>query len=151
MTSPGGLAYCLVPESTGPVPDGVRSEAVRSRLVQVCADCPADLMDAELRFWRLVLDGRWGTSDSPEFVAKAHEDGSPLQLLFQRLDDDRPRVEAHLDLGTDDLEADADRLVALGAERVAPGDGWIVLRDPAGLAFCTTGNDPRAVRVRGIG
>ena len=67
-----------------------------------------------------------------------------MQLLFQRLgeDDQGPAVRAHIDLGTDDVEADAQRLLQLGAAQVEPGRGWIVLRDPTGLVFCTTGNSP---------
>jgi predicted enzyme related to lactoylglutathione lyase len=46
----------------------------------------------------------------------------------------------HFDLAVPDLEAAAARCVELGAERVVdqPGETWIVLRDPAGHAFCLT-------------
>jgi hypothetical protein len=65
-------------------------------------------------------------------------------LLFQKLGSDDPGtgVRAHIDLGADDLEAEAGRLVGLGAERLGPGRGWIVLRDPVGMIFCVTGNAP---------
>ena len=70
------------------------------------------------------------------------ETGS-LQLLVQRRASAEPReVTLHLDLGTDDREAEAARLVALGATRVATGGGWIVLRDPDGRTFCATGQPP---------
>ena len=49
---------------------------------------------------------------------------------------------AHLDPGSDDVEAEVTRLVNLGAERVTTGTGWVVMRDPVGLAFCVTANDP---------
>jgi hypothetical protein len=45
-----------------------------------------------------------------------------------------PRV--HLDIETDDVEAEARRLEALGAERVQQVRSWWVMRDPAGLLFC---------------
>ena len=51
-------------------------------------------------------------------------------------------VRAHIDLGADDIEAEATRLVGLGAQRLGPGRGWIVLRDPVGMVFCVTGNSP---------
>jgi hypothetical protein len=83
------------------------------------------------------------SSDAPEFLAKVHDDaGSPVQLLFQRLDESSGPVRAHLDLGTDDLAADAARLAALGAVRRYEGRGWVAFDDPAGLAFCTTRNSP---------
>jgi hypothetical protein len=90
-----------------------------------------------------LLAGRWVDSLSPEFAGKWHDDaGSPLQLLFQRLEEPEGLVRAHLDLGTDDLASEVRRLRDLGAEDLGPGSGWHVLRDPAGLAFCATENSP---------
>ncbi|MDX3516881.1 VOC family protein [Streptomyces scabiei] len=43
---------------------------------------------------------------------------------------------AHLDLAVEDVPALVDRAVRLGAEVVAPNDGWAVLRSPAGHLFC---------------
>lgn len=116
----------------------------RSRLVQVCVDIPADEVASEMAFWRSLLPGgRWAPSSLPEFAGKWHDDSvSPLQLLFQRLDQRDGAVRAHLDLGTDDRAAEVRRLVGLGAEDVRPGPGWHVLRDPAGLEFCATDNSP---------
>jgi hypothetical protein len=37
-----------------------------------------------------------------------------------------------------------DRLLDLGAERLLDGEGFVALRDPAGLGFCVTGNSPDA-------
>ena len=42
----------------------------------------------------------------------------------------------HLDIHTDDLDAEVARLEKLGAERVQQVHGWWVMRDPAGLLFC---------------
>jgi len=60
-------------------------------------------------------------------------------LTFQR--SDAPQgARLHLDLYADDPDAEADRLVQLGARRegrVEEGDTWWwVLRDPGGNAFC---------------
>ncbi|WP_404818964.1 VOC family protein [Streptomyces phaeolivaceus] len=43
---------------------------------------------------------------------------------------------AHPDLAAEDVPALVDRAVRLGAEVVAPDDGWAVLRSPAGQLFC---------------
>ena len=137
----------------GPVawPDGHRT-----RLVQVCVDSPADVHDDEVAFWRSLLGGRWVPSPSAEFSGKWHDDeGGPLQLLFQRLDEPTGPVRAHLDLGSDDLPAEVRRLVDLGATDVGgeatEARGWHVLRDPAGLPFCVTANSPDATRHRDLG
>jgi Glyoxalase-like domain len=112
-------------------------------MVQVCVDAPAAAHDVEVAFWRDLLAARWVPSDRPEFSGKWHDDaGSPLQLLFQRLDEPDGLVRAHLDLGTDDLPGEVRRLVALGATDVGPGHGWQVLRDATGQPFCVTGNSP---------
>jgi hypothetical protein len=118
--------------------------------VQVCIDSPASLHDAEVAFWRTLLAGRWVPSPAPEFAGKWHDDaGSPLQLLLQRLEEPWGTVRAHLDLGTDDQDAEVGRVIALGARDVGPGrGGWHVLEDPAGLAFCVTTNSPAQARRR---
>jgi predicted enzyme related to lactoylglutathione lyase len=152
--SPGGFPFCVVaagnPDPPMPVswPDGHRT-----RLVQVCVDSPRDVHDAEVAFWRALLGERWAPSRSREFAGKWHDDaGSPIQLLFQRLGEETGPVRAHLDLGTDDLDADVRRLLALGAEDIGRGPGgWHALRDPAGLVFCSTKNSPEQTRHRDIG
>jgi hypothetical protein len=144
---PGGLPFCLVRRRNRVRPPALSWDRHRSRLVQICIDSPAGLHDQEVAFWRSALSWRWAASDSDEFAGKLYPpSGSSVQLLFQRLgeNDQGTAVRAHIDLGTDDIEADAQRLVQLGAARVEPGRGWIVLRDPTGLVFCTTGNSPDA-------
>jgi hypothetical protein len=42
----------------------------------------------------------------------------------------------HLDIESDDVEAEVVRLEALGASRVEQVKSWWVMRDPAGLLFC---------------
>jgi hypothetical protein len=96
-------------------------------------------------FWRTATAWRWSEGSGDEFAGKLYPPaGSSVQLLLQRLGSDDPAtaVRAHIDLGADDIEAEATRLVGLGAERLERGRGWIVLRDPVGMVFCVTGNSP---------
>lgn len=153
LLSPGGLPFCvLAADDREPPPPSSWPDGHRSRLVQICVDSPAAAHDREVAFWRALLPGPWAGSDSPEFAGKWHDDdGSPIQLLFQELDEPTGPVRAHLDLGTDDLPAEVRRLVDLGATDVEPGRGWHVLRDPAGLLFCATENSPEQVRRRHLG
>ena len=68
---------------------------------------------------------------------------------MQRLDDGRPGV--HLDIHTDDVDAEVDRLEKLGAERVQQVHSlWWVMRDPAGMEFCVVWalNEVRPQEVR---
>ena len=48
----------------------------------------------------------------------------------------RTRPCYHLDVETDDVEAEVARLEALGADWVEQIRTWWVMRDPAGLLFC---------------
>jgi hypothetical protein len=145
LRSPGGLPFALTlahphrRASAARWPDGSRS-----RLVQVCLDCPADRARTEAEFWRDATGWAWQDSEG-EFVCHLVPEAGSLQLLVQRRASALPpEVTLHLDLGTSDREAEADRLVALGAQRVATGDGWVVLTDPDGTAFCATGQPPEA-------
>jgi hypothetical protein len=145
MRSPGGLPYCLVDRQEHLRPPALVCDAHRSRLVQICIDSPPTVQDQEVAFWRAATGWRWRESHHDEFAGKLHPPaGSSVQLLFQRLGPDDPgtAVRAHIDLGADDVEAETNRLVKLGAERLGPGRGWIVLRDPVGMIFCVTGNSP---------
>jgi hypothetical protein len=147
MRSPGGLPFCLVDREEHARPRAQRFAGHRSRLVQICIDSPPTLHDQEVAFWRAATGWRWREGDEDEFAGKlCPPTGSSVQLLFQRLGSDDPAtaVRAHIDLGADDVEAETARLVELGGERLGPGRGWIVLRDPVGMVFCVTGNSPDA-------
>lgn len=153
MRSPGGLPFCLIPEGhRQPPPASSWPDGHRSRLVQVCVDLPEEVCDSEIAFWRSGLTGRWARGDREEFLGKVHDDaGSPLQLLFQRLGEHTGPARAHLDLGTDDVSAEVRRQVTLGAVEGRADDGFVALTDPAGLAYCVTGNDPEATQTRDLG
>jgi hypothetical protein len=153
LRSPGGLPFCVLHAREHEPPEPVTwPDGHRSRMVQVCVDSPSGVHDQEVAFWRRLLGDRWASSRAREFAGKWHDDaGSPLQLLFQRLDEAGGRVRAHLDHGTDDQAAEVRRLLHLGAADLGAGRGWHVLRDPAGLPFCVTPNSPETARVREIG
>jgi hypothetical protein len=153
LTSPGGLPFCVLAAGDHEPPDPVAwPDGHRSRMVQVCIDSPVAAHEREVEFWRAFLPGRWVDSPAPEFAGKSHDDaGSPIQLLFQRLDEPDGPVRAHLDLGTDDLAAEVGRLSGIGAGEIGPGRGWHALRDPSGLPFCATVNSPAQTQRRDIG
>lgn len=143
LRSPGGLPFCVCAAGTQERPPQREwPEGHHSRLVQVCIDSPEDVHDREVGFWRELLGPTWSASEAPEFAGKWHDGVSPLQLLFQRLDEPHGSIRAHLDLGADDVPAEVARLLATGAVDVGPGRGWHVLRDATGQLFCVTANSP---------
>ncbi|MES0835714.1 VOC family protein [Nocardiopsis tropica] len=101
--------------------------------------------EALARFWCEVLD----------FVVHAQEDegvgigpregadGPQAELVFLRSDEPRNgRLPLHIDVNATDRDQDAEleRLLAAGAERVDIGqtgqEPWHVLADPEGNEFC---------------
>jgi hypothetical protein len=146
MTSPAGLPFCLCDESQPHRRPGAVQwpGGHRSRLVQVCVDVPHGRYEAEIDFWRTATGWADEELSGPEFHRLVHRTESPLQLLVQRLgrDDEGTRARAHLDLGSNDIEAEVRRLETLGAPVLSRHDGFVVLRDPVGLPFCVTANDP---------
>ncbi|MDF1603337.1 VOC family protein [Nocardioides sp. YIM 152315] len=143
VRSPGGFVFCFVraQASRGPAaatwPDGHRS-----RVDQVCLDIAPSAYDVEVAFWPSLTGWDHDPDVSREF-ARLHPPGSmPLLWLVQRLDDERSPVSAHLDLSTDDHEAEIARHVELGATVVSTHDHWTVLTDPVGTTYCITRRTP---------
>lgn len=121
----------------------VAAMAHYSRLYAVVVDAPAERHDQELAFWR----GATGQTiarieEHPEYHGTALH-GQDFVLLIQRLDGGSGRV--HLDIHTDDLDAEVARLERLGASRVQQVGSWWVMRDPADLLFCVVPDPPGAL------
>lgn len=107
----------------------------RSRLTSALFDVAAADYEDEIVFWAGAL-GRtvWSDEEDPDYAEFA-EPSSGLQLMVQRLGEETP-ARVHLDIESDDVEAEVRRLEDLGATRVEKIDTWWVMRDPAGLLFC---------------
>jgi len=105
----------------------------RSRLQVVLIDSPPHVADAEVAFWAGALGGGVTPDPGDTFTTLATW-GSGVELVHQRLRGGDARV--HLDIETDDTDAEVARLTALGAVVVGGHDGAVHLHDPAGLVFC---------------
>jgi hypothetical protein len=142
--SPGGFVFCLTRWSPSARAGRQVREGPPSLLDQVCLDIPRDRYAAEAGFWSALTGWRVQEVDSPEFERLEWQRGLPVRFLLQRLDEESGPVRGHVDLACADQDAEVARHVGLGATEVGPGDGWVVLRDPAGREYCCTGRDPRA-------
>jgi hypothetical protein len=106
----------------------------KSRLSTFVIDCKVEDVDRAVSFWGAAL-GRDVVPPTPEsgnyreLAARATE---PL-LLVQKVDHPS-RI--HLDIETDDMEAEVRRLEALGAKRIEFILRWWVMEAPTGQRFC---------------
>jgi hypothetical protein len=138
--SPGGFDFCEVSEplSQRP-PPAIWPGGHRSLVDQVCLDIAPGAYERECEFWS-ELTGL-PQRQSPyfeEFRTLVRPLDQPIRLLLQRVGDDRPRVTAHLDVYTNDLEAETRRHEALGAAVLREHTHFTVLTDPTGAAYCIT-------------
>jgi hypothetical protein len=109
------------------------SHSHRSRLAAALVDVPATLYEEETAFWTGALGIPPDVDPGDPDYASFGEAVPGLQFHVQRVDA-APRV--HLDIETDDVEAEFKRLETPGAMRVCQVETWWVMRDPAGLLFC---------------
>jgi len=121
-----------------------------ARLKQLVVDCrhPASLA----RFWAAALDefdirpydddeiARLAARGlTPETDPGVIVDGPALELCFQQVEVfETPRTPLHLDLSTEDRQAEVARLVSLGASVKERFKSHTWMLDPEGNDFCVT-------------
>jgi len=107
----------------------------RSRLNGILIDCNVDDIRAAAEFWAQAL-GRPVDPDHPgtrgNYVMLENRPDE-ISIEIQRVGHES-RV--HIDIETDDIEAEARRLEALGAKRVGNVETWCVMQAPSGQRFC---------------
>ena len=107
-----------------------------SRLCTLVLDCKVDDLAESAAFWSRALGKPIATLDSDgdgRYAELETADDEPM-ILLQRVDHDS-RV--HLDIETDDLDAEVARLEHLGARRIAfVRERWWVMEAPGGHRFC---------------
>ena len=106
----------------------------RSRLTSALFDVPDAVYRDVATFWSGALGTSTSDSDEPDYIEFDDLTGG-LRFMVQRTGNDTP-ARVHLDIETDDVEAEVARLERLGATRVEKVKTWWVMRDPAGLVFC---------------
>jgi len=107
----------------------------RSRINGILIDCNTDDIDAAARFWAEAL-GRPVDPDHPgtrgNYRMLATPEGE-ISVQIQRVEHDS-RI--HLDIETDDIPAEVERLQKLGATIDKQMERWVVMRAPSGQRFC---------------
>lgn len=105
-----------------------------SKLSTFVIDCQTDDLEAAATFWsralgRAVRAPQAGDDRYRDLVSGPSE---PLLMVQKVAHEGR----VHLDIESDDVEAEVARLVALGAERLESVRTWVVMRAPTGQRFC---------------
>jgi Glyoxalase-like domain len=111
----------------------------RSRLRTVLVDVPDESFAAATSFWAAAL-GKTpaGPLESAQPYLRLDPSNEGVRVVMQRIDGS---ARFHLDIESDDVEAEVRRLVAAGATEVDRVEDWVVLRDPAGLFLCVVPAD----------
>lgn len=107
----------------------------KSRFAGLIIDCKTDDNDAAAEFWGQALGAPVKTQQEPDsslYRTLQVPDGEPY-LEVQTVDHES-RV--HIDIESDNIEAEVARLEALGAKRIANIRSWVVLEAPTGQRFC---------------
>lgn len=92
-------------------------------------------------FWAAALDYELRDPPDDDWAVLVPHDGREGTQLSLKLTNSDAAHRHHLDLFSDDQEAEVDRLLGLGAEPVddwdyEPDADYVVLRDPEGNPFC---------------
>ena len=107
----------------------------KSRLGTIVIDCQTADLDSAARFWAEAL-GRPAerlTDPSNANYRQLRAAVADVNILVQAVE--HPS-RAHLDIETDDIDAEVQRLERLGARRVAFVKRWWVMEAPTGQRFC---------------
>ncbi|MCP2316073.1 hypothetical protein APR12_001406 [Nocardia amikacinitolerans] len=147
LRSPAGQIFCFTPSGRAkghPAPAFRAPDGTLSRLDQVCLDIGAADHDVETRFWADLTGWKHTPGRLAEFSRLRPAEPMPVQLLLQRLGENRP-TSAHIDLSSSDIEATAAWHESLGATVVRRHEHWIVMTDPGDAVYCVTARDPKGV------
>ena len=105
----------------------------RSRFGGIIIDCQTDDLDSAADFWSAALGYRRKAEDGDDVYKTLQPHERETYVEVQKVSH-ASRV--HLDIETDDIEAEVLRLESLGATRVEQIKDWWVMEAPTGQRFC---------------
>lgn len=108
----------------------------RSRLAALVIDCCTNELGKEAEFWGAALGHKTYRRDEQpgdeNYIKMQMPDNQPAILLQKVTHPSR----VHLDIESDDIEAEVERLERIGAKRVEKVRDWWVMQAPSGHRFC---------------
>ena len=97
-------------------------------------------LDRSITFWSQALDYELRREADIDFAILVPKNGMGIQLSLNAAVTSKKPRRHHMDLFTHDQEKEVERLLSLGAARVAwryePDADYVVLADPDGNTFC---------------
>jgi predicted enzyme related to lactoylglutathione lyase len=107
----------------------------KSKLAGFIIDCRTDDLDGAAGFWSGALGMPIGELPPAEAALYKRLDDAThgLNIEVQKV---QHESRVHLDIETDDIEAELRRLEALGARRIRAVHTWWVMEAPTGQRFC---------------
>ena len=107
----------------------------KSRLGGFIIDCQTEDLEGAAAFWSRALGLEMEQLDDAaeaNYIALRNQPGE-LHVEVQKVPHPS-RV--HLDIETDNIEAEVKRLESLGARRISNVRSWVVMEAPTGQRFC---------------
>ena len=107
----------------------------KSRMGTIVIDCEGSEVDEAAAFWAGALGRGVVPLSDPEFAAyrSLASAAGQLPVLVQAV---HHPSRVHLDIETDNIDAEVARLEKLGATRVQQVKTWWVMQAPTGQRFC---------------
>jgi predicted enzyme related to lactoylglutathione lyase len=107
----------------------------RSRINGILIDCNVDDIAEAAQFWAEVL-GRPVDPDHPGTRGNYVMLETPPDEISVQIQRVRHESRVHIDIETDDIDAEVGRLENLGATVDTRMERWVVMRAPSGQRFC---------------
>ena len=107
-----------------------------SRLCTFMLDTPPGQFKEAIEFWQSALGVKPRYNDPDRTYTPMDSLAAHYRIIMQRLENQNDTPGIHLDIETDNVEAEVARLEALGATRIEQIEDWWVLNAPSGHIFC---------------
>ena len=107
----------------------------KSMLAGIIIDCQTDDLEGAATFWSKALGLETRRSEDPD-DAEYIRLPDPQHGLHIEVQTVKHPSRVHIDIQSDDIEAEVARLEKLGAKRIQKIKRWVVMEAPTGQRFC---------------
>jgi len=107
----------------------------KSRLGALVVDCQSENLFKEAEFWGATLGSEPESQEGQinNLFVRLNGQATEAQVILQKVN--HPS-HVHFDIETDNIEAEVQRLISLGAEVVEKMEKWVIMEAPSKHRFC---------------